>query len=253
MEKLPYYAYMLKKNTKKIKETPAADCELFVFAENPDWKDELDPTLLLAVENLINEYEAVLSRIRSCRAPIKNKAKQTDIERILYSRGQEDQYDTDTLYALFSEMDFERIADIRIQLTEKKWHLMDKTERLDFLSDYLPEAEEYFGLFSDFRFGGYRILGDLICDIEDENNAEERKKLHRDTDSDVFAGLMKAYEEKSSGISARDAVSAVCRKLIKEILNPRMAVRYLVALGKRNLLWDVVPDAVEKEVKRYAE
>ena len=97
------------------------------------------------------------------------------------------------------------------------------------------------------------MLGDLICDIDDENNAEERKKLHRDTDSDIFTAMMNAYEEKSSGVSARDAVSAVCRKQIKEILNPRMAVRYLVALGKRNLLWDVVPDAVEKEAKRYAE
>lgn len=244
---------MLKKNTKKIRSVPADDCELFVFAENPDWKDELDPTLLLAVENLIREYEAVLSRVRSCRAPIKNKAKQTDIERILYSRGQEDLYDTDTLYALFSEMEPGRIADIRRQLTEQKWHLMDKTEWLDFLSDYLPEAEDYFALFSDFSFGGYRVLGDLICDIDDENNAEERKKLHRDTDSDVFTEMMNAYEEKSSGVSARDAVSAVCRKLIKEILNPRTSVRYLVALGKRNLLWDVVPDAVEKEVRRNAE
>ena len=65
VEKPPYYAYMLKKNTKKLKATPADDCELFVFAENPDWKD-----------------------------------------------------------ALFSEMELERISEVRRQLTGQKWHLI---------------------------------------------------------------------------------------------------------------------------------
>lgn len=29
---------------------------------------------------------------------------------------------------------------------------------------------EYYDLLSDFRHGGFRVLGDLVCDIDDENN-----------------------------------------------------------------------------------
>ena len=95
---------------------------------------------------------------------------------------------------------------------------MDRDSRLDFLSEFLPEFEDYYNLLADFRFGGYRVLGDLICDIDDENNATERKKLLRSNDSKEFKEMMQAYYNKSHAQSYRQAVanhqaekgSAVC-------------------------------------------
>ena len=251
VERLPYLAYMLKKHTPKLKQKPAKDSELFSFAARPDWKERLDKDILFAVSELLGDYEACLSRIRACREPIRHKAKQNDIERILYSRGQEEMYDSDTLYAALSELESQRVTDIRHEIPVQKWHLMDRETRLDFLSDLLPEYEEYFDLFSDFRFGGYRILGDLICDIDDENSAEERKQLHRETDSEAFTEMMNAYINKTFSQNYREAVADTCRKRLDKIVKPKFAVQYVVALGKRKLLWDILADRVESEVKRY--
>ena len=129
--------------------------------------------------------------------------------------------------------------------------LMDRAARLDFLHEQLPEFEELFPLLSDFRFSGYRILGDLICDVDDENRATERKHLHRPKDSPAFSEMMQAYIDKPQSQNYREAVSKVCRKRLDAIVKPHFAVFYVVALGKRNLLWDLLPDAIEENVKRY--
>ena len=248
VERLPYLAKQLKENTKRLNPKPAKDSELFTFATKPDWKDSLDPNILSSVGFLIQQYEAVLSRIRACRAPIKNKASQNDIDRILYSRGQEDVIDSDALYAEFSKLSPERISTLREELKNQSWHLMDKDSRLDFLSELLPEFEEYYDLLSDFRFGGYRVLGDLICDIDDENNATERKKILRSNDSKEFTEMMKAYLNRSHAQSYRQAIAVACRVLMDKIIRPKKAVPYVVALGKRDLLWELLPDAVYSHV-----
>ena len=248
VERLPYLAKQLKENTKRLNPKPAKDSELFTFAAKSDWKNSLDSNILSSVGFLLQQYEAVLSRIRACRAPIKNKASQNDIDRILYSRGQEDVIDSDALYAEFSKMTPERISSIRSELTNQSWHLMDRDSRLDFLSEILPEFEDYYGLLSDFRFGGYRVLGDLICDIDDENNATERKKLLRSNDSKEFTKMMEAYLNKSHAQSYRQAVAVACRALMDKIIKPKKAVSYVVALEKRDLLWELLPDAVYSHV-----
>lgn len=51
----------------------------------------------------------------------------------------------------------------------------------------------------------------------------------------------------------RDAVARECRNLLKEIVNLNLAVRYLVALGRRDLLWDLVPELIERNVLEVAE
>lgn len=166
---LPYLAHQLKKNTPKIKPKPAADSELFTFAQAPDWKERLDSDTLSAVSALLGNYDACLSRICANRVPIRDKQRKSDIDRILYARGQEDIYDSDELYALFQQMEPERIALLRQAVREQCWHFMDETNREAFLLEQLPETEfaAYYDLLSDFRFGGFRVLGDLVCDIDD--------------------------------------------------------------------------------------
>ena len=42
--------------------------------------------------------------------------------------------------------------------------------------------------------------------------------------------------------------AARCRELLDGIVKPVTAVRYVVALGKRDLLWELLPDAVPPNV-----
>ncbi len=250
VERLPYLAEQLKKHTPKLKPRPAEDRELFTFAEEPDWKEALDRKRLAELGALLADYEACLQRIRASRSPIRHKAKQSDMERILYARGQEEEVDSDTLYAAFSQLAPERITLLRQSLTEKAWHLMDREERMDFLAENLSELEEYFELFADFRFGGYRLLGDLICDVDDENREGERRNLRRPGDTPAFSRMMAAYSLWDRGADYREKVAAVCREMILETVKKKSAVRYLAALGKRELLWELLPDLALREVKR---
>lgn len=248
LERLPYLAYQLRKHTPKLKPRSAMDSELFEFAREPDWTEKLDPQILSSVSALLSDYEACLSRIRACRAPVQNKQKKNDIERILFSRGQETIFDSDELYAAFLDIPAERIAEIRAAIVDSKWHFMDSESRFDFLESYLPELEDYHELFADFRHGGYRVLGDFICDIDDENRSTDRKKYLRDTDSDSFQKMMNAYLEQPLRHDYREVVASKCRELLDRVVRSRLAVQYVVALGKRDLLWELLIDHIEENV-----
>ena len=250
VERLPYLAQQLKKNTPRIKARPAKDEELFSFARQSDWREQLNSDKLAAVEALLRDYDACLSRIRACRVPLKEKKRKSDVERILYARGQEDAYDPDELYALFGSLPPEKVSALRHAIREQAWHLMDEDVRERFLREWLtePEFEDVYDLLTDFRFGGYRILGDIVCDMEDENTGKEKKQLFRESDSKAFTAMMRAFADKSASRSYRDAVTAKCRELLTAIVKPTLAVRYVVALGRRDLLWDLLPEYIEKNV-----
>ena len=248
VERLPYLAQQLKKNTPRIKAKPAKDKELFSFARQPDWKEQLNSDKLAAVDALLRDHDACLSRIRACRVPVKEKKRKSDVERILYARGQEDAYDPDELYALFGSLPPERLSALRQAIREQTWHLMDEDARERFLREWLPEFEDVYDLLTDFRFGGYRILGNIVCDMEDENTSREKKRLFRESDSKAFTAMMRAFAGKSASRSYRDAVTATCRELLTAIVRPTLAVRYVVALGRRDLLWDLLPEYIEKNV-----
>ena len=250
VERLPYLAQQLKKNTPRIKAKPTKDEELFSFAQQPDWREQLNSDKLAAVDALLQDYDACLSRIRACRVPLKEKKRKSDVERILYARGQEDAYDPDELYALFGSLPPEKVSALLCAMREQAWHLMDEDARERFLREWLPvpEFEDIYDLLTDFRFGGYRILGDIVCDIEDENTGREKKQLFRESDSKAFTAMMSAFADKSASRSYRDAVTAKCRELLTAIVRPALAVRYVVALGRRDLLWELLPEYIEKNV-----
>lgn len=248
VERLPYLAQQLKKITPRIKAKSARDEELFSFAQQPDWREQLNSDKLAAVDALLRDHDACLSRIRACRIPVKEKKRKSDVERILYARGQEDAYDPDELYALFGSLPSERVSALQHAIREQAWHLMDEDARERFLREWLPEFEDIYDLLTDFRFGGYRILGDIVCDMEDENTGREKKQLFRESDSKAFTAMMRAFADKSASRSYRDAVTAKCRELLTAIVRPTLAVRYVVALGRRDLLWDLLPEHIEKNV-----
>lgn len=92
-------------------------------------------------------------------------------------------------------------------------------------------------------------MGDLVCDIDDENTAQDRKHLLQEADSPVFVSLMQSFINRPF-TNYRDTVAVRCRKLLDGIVRPALAVRYVVAAGKRNLLWELLIDQIEKTVLR---
>lgn len=255
LERMPYLALQLEKHTPALKSKPAKDSELFTFAQEPDWKDHLDREILKRVSTLLADYEACLSRIRACRVAPKEKKRKSDIERILFARGQEELWDTDELYAQLGQLPPKRVIEIWAALEDTKWQFLTEEQRTQFLFTWLPEFEDLFDLFSDFRNGGYRILCDLLCDIFQENEQQKKRQLHRPGDSPVFDDLMDAYLGTRNSQHYKESVSARCRELLNEIVRPQTAVHYVEALGKRNLLWDLLLDALEPNVLevRHAE
>ena len=97
------------------------------------------------------------------------------------------------------------------------------------------------------------MLGDVVGDIDDANNGADRKQVHRVGDSEAFAAMMQAYIDHPRAKYYRDAVAREGRNLMKEIVNLNHAVRYLVALGRRDLLWDFVPELIERNVLEVKE
>ena len=73
VERLPYLAQQPKKNTPCIKAIPAKDEELYPSLKQPDWKERLNSDNLAAVDALLRDYDACLSRIWACRIPAKEE------------------------------------------------------------------------------------------------------------------------------------------------------------------------------------
>ena len=246
VEKLPYYAKMLKDGIPKIKAAIIPDNKLFNFAVEDDWKEKLNTDILDAVSALISEYDEVLRRIRVSRADIQTKKRYKDIDRILFSQGKDEDFDADVLYAEFSKISDEHLQKIHEAMIEQNWHLMIKEDREAFLSEWLPELEEYFDILADFSFSGYRILNDLILDIREANSIESSRQLYRDGDTENMVAMTDAYVNKLASDSYREAVAKKCRELLEKIIKPADAVKYAVALGKRSFMWDVLIDYVSK-------
>lgn len=248
LEKLPYLAYQLEKHTPKRKPRKNKPSDLYTFAE-PGWEKGLDPAILSAVSALAQDYKHCLRRIRASRQPIRERTRQSDIAKILFARCQEDDYDTDTLYALFSALTQEQATELYRAIREKQWHLMSEENREAFLRQYLTaEFADYFDLLTDFRCSGYRILGDLVCDCMDAYRLEEQKKLHREADSSAMTAMLDAY--LISGTDFKTTVAQVCRKQLEAIVKPGEAVKYAVAIKDPDFLWDILYDQIYGYVKK---
>lgn len=153
-------------------------------------------------------------------------------------RDQENAYDSDSLYTL----DSTRIKTISNALKSERWHFMKLEQRLAFLAEYLPEEEfrEYDMLFSNFRMSGYRVLGDIICDIDDANRNADKDKLHFKNDTEDMAAMINAYINRTPGTDYREAIATATLSRICKIMSHFMAIRYAEALGRRDFIFDVM-------------
>ncbi len=247
LERLPLYAYELKRNTPKAKKPPAPDNEIFTFAQNPDC---LDKKKLSRISALLDDYEHCLRRIRNNRNRSDIPERKSDIERILFMRGQENDYDTDELYALFTDFTPEEIEEFYTHMQECKWQFMLTEEREKFLRSYLVEEhfDSYIELLCDFRHNGDRVFSDIICDRYAENKLRNLTSLHFENDSDEMTAMVLAYRNKSKTYNYKEAVMEECRKLLSKIVRLNDAVPYVVAAGYRRYIFDILLPETEKYI-----
>ena len=246
LERLPYLAWQLEGHTPKLREPSQLDEVLFSFAQDPQWKEKLPQASLKLVEEMILEYQRCLGRIRVSMAPVREQPHRTDVERILYARGQEELVTAEELYAAFSALEPEQVTALLEQIREQAWQFLPPGEREEFLREHLPGdiVDAYGELLCDFRAGGYRILGDLLLDVERENRLETSRQLHRAGDSEQMEEMLESYENKTAQESYREAAARGCRQYLERHIQPKLAVQCAAALGKRGFLWDVLLDAV---------
>lgn len=247
LEKLPYYAYSLGQETRKVEFTPVPDKALFSFASELNWKNTLNPEIMGRMASLIADYEEAQRRVRFLRHSPEAMKRRSDIDRILFARGQENEYSTDTLYALFDLETPDRIHHARLQLTQQQWHLMPPEARKDFLFELFPTGsiDAYADIFCDFRCGGYRILGDILCDLDElhQNRQIQKHYLAKKGDSETLQFLL-------AGISDYGDYKAELVKRCIAVLQPSTArdrfdfeeaVKCTVVLDKRNFVMEVLP------------
>ena len=247
LERLPYYTYMLEKETKKHIPKPAPDSALFSFAKEPGWAEMLDPTLKTRIQSLIEDYEATKGRCRYLKHLPKDFKRRSDIDRILFSRGQENDYTPDELYALLDGTSPEQIRRARFQLSEQNWALTPPEDRCTVIYAILPQHydTEALDLLCDFRCGGYRLLGDVICDLDDLYRKEGIKKnVIRKDDSADLKKLLRGVMESAD---AEETIRRNCMTILHPLdrretkIDLGDALKCAVALGKRQFALEVLP------------
>lgn len=256
LEKLPYYAYMLDKETLKHKANPATDAELFTFAQSPNWQDSLDQHVLERAKAIIAAYHEAMKRNRFIRHIPKERKRQTDIERILFTRGQENLYAIDELYHAFDNISSFEIRRSRLKLSETTWHLTPHSDRMVATYEIISGMIDYNyrELFCDFRHGGYRILGDIICDLDDMYRAKEIADhvKHQNDGKDLNALLSNTNQTGDY----RKTVVSNCINLMTyhikgaEIFDLNEVLKCAVALGERQFALEVMPMTVLENCRR---
>ena len=251
LEKLPYYAFSLEKHTEKAIVNPVPDNNLFEFATEPDWKAKLNPETLKRVESIISDYEEALKRVRQVRHTSTDMTRKNDVYRILFARGQETEYSVDELYAAFDDVSPIAIRNARNYLTENMWQFTPPEEREQVIYSLFISAKiySYIDLFCDFSESGYRMLGDIVCDIDDMYRAIGIKKnlLNQKGDTKqmktMLAGVSGVGDYKAHIIrNCINVIHPLDRK--QQALNYADVVKCAVALGKRQFTLEVLPNTV---------
>ena len=259
LEKLPYYAYMLDKETLKHKANTATDTELFTFAQSPNWQDALDQHVFGRTKAIIAAYHEAMNRNRFIRHIPKERKRQTDIERILFARGQENLYSVDELYSAFDNISPFEIRRSKLKLSETAWHLTPQSDRMvatyEIISGMIDY--DYRELFCDFRHSGYRILGDIICDLDDMYRAKEiADHIKRQDDGKDLNALLSHSNQTGD---YRKTVVSNCINLMTshikgaEKFDLNEVLKCAVALGERQFALEFMPVTVLencREVKR---
>ena len=209
-------------------------------------KRKLPQASLKLAEEMILEYQRCLGRIRVSMAPVREQSHRTDVERILYARGQEELVTAEELYAAFSALEPEQVTALLEQIRSRRGTSCLLGSGRIFLREHLPGdiVDAYGELLCDFRTGGYRILGDLLLDVE-------RKTAWKPAASSTGQGTRSRWRKCWKATRTRRPRSPTGRRRPGAAANiwsgtssPSWRCSALRRWGKRGFLWDVLLDAV---------
>ena len=250
LEKVPYYARLLEEHTEGIELKAAKDEELFSFAAEPGWKEKLDPTLMKRVEALVADYEEALRRCRYTMRSSQCMTRKTDVQRILFSRNQEDKYTVEELYHCFDHVSPYNIRKMHHALTAEDWQFLPQEERINAPVMYhmLGTDSRYWDLFFDFRNGGYRLLGDIICDFDDmyrsigiRKNLLDKKGDSQDLQAMLNGLLGNPNYKEELGRRFWSRLNPLDRSVPH---NYDEIAKCMIALGKRQLAIEIMPSVL---------
>ena len=218
------------------------------------WKRKLDPTFTSRMSELIGAYEEAERRCQAMHMNPQYMARRTDVQRILFSRNQEDIYTAEELYHSLDSVPPQKIREIRQALLDSKWHFTPPEKRMETsVLSMLPFAcVRYYDLFCDFRCGGYRLLGDIISDFDDMYRAQEIQKNLSAQKSDskdlkfLMSGIRSIPNRKEE--LARRFMHLLNPPERKQTISAEQAVMYAIALGKRDFTIEVMPGALLNHV-----
>ena len=260
LERVPYLAYMLERETPCLQPSPAEDGVLFSFAQEPRWKEGLDPQKIQRMEAILSAYDTALGRCRAVQYGSHEFTRKSDVDRILYAQAKDGDHISDELYRLFDDTPPEQIHEARIWLGEVQWHLLPPEERKPKLYALRTRAPlyvpEYAELFCDFRNGGYRLLGDIICDLDDFYRKEkDPSRLYRVTDPKELRDMLRDVDRFRS---PKEGVLRNCHAQLVFSRDPdrftvQEIVQYALALGRRDFLLACFPDLVLRMITPESE
>lgn len=254
LERTPYYARQMGKLTKAAKAQQAESAELFTFALDPEWKEKIESDTLERMRSIIADYEEAKRRCEAYRHMKPSGNYRKDIQRILFSRDQEDEVSADDLY---HDFEYLRPRDIRTaleKLRDSNWLFAPWEERELMLYSIFPgRLPSCRDILCDFRCGGYRVLGDILMDIEEQNRtaAIRKHKGVREDDTEQMRRMMHGAAD------SQDYRQTLIRNCL-DIISPPFrygrggsmvridwddAVKCAEALGKRAFLLEVMPAA----------
>lgn len=259
LERTPLYARQLGKETKTIKVQPAESEELFEFALDPNWREKIDPGTLERVRLIIADYEEAKRRCEAYRHLTPSGNYRKDISRILFSRDQEKGLSADELYPYFERYNAHAIRRMLDNLRSSNWMFTRKEDRLLMLFEIFPgippDCRE---ILCDFRCGGYRLLGDILMDLDEQKRvqaAAKNKGVHKD-DSKQMKRMMR---DALDSADYKQTLIKNCRDIVQpsfptEQDQPIEWFDMLVGaefLGKRDFILEVMPAiAVNRAINR---
>ena len=210
------------------------------------------------MRSIIADYEEAKRRCEMYRHRKPSKNYRKDIQRILFSQDRENDISVDELYGDFSYMEYYDVRTTLENLRAANWQFTPEKDRLlmlytVFSCHRLPSCRD---ILCDFRCGGYRVLGDILMDLDEQMRDTEIRK-HKGIRKDdteqmkhMMLGLMESQDYRETLIrNCRDVIYPTIRHTSGEVLDQldwHEAVKCAEALGKRAFILEVMPHAALK-------
>ena len=214
----------------------------------------IDPGTLERVRLIIADYEEAKRRCESYRHLKPSTNYHKDVQRILFSRDQENEISVEDLYHSFERYSRREIHDALEKLRQSDWQFTPEEDRLVVLYELFTTSPPYCrDILCDFRCGGYRILADILMDLDEQYRIAEvhKHKGMNKNDSEQLRAMLQG------AIGKADYQKQIIRNCI-DILEPRhrfvgeaerpgisqeTAVQCAELLGKRRFILEVLPAA----------